>query len=269
VRDDELAEVAAAWLAEARAAWPAIAVDAQTFVDDTRARLAPEATAADARALHAADLWLASACAAGDTAALAAFDDQYLSPLTGVLRATGLAADQIDDAVQDLRTRLLVGDGRPRILDYAGRADLRLWVRTAAVRAGIDLIRQRRDLPIEDEELAAMPAILDDPELAHLKDRYRDELRGAVSDAITGLPPRDRLLLRYTYVDGLTVDRVGAIYGVHRATAARWVSAARDTLAEATRAALVAKLGVTPSELRSIARLVESQIELSLRRLLD
>ena len=223
----------------------------------------------DARSLHAADLSLAAACAAGDPAALAVFDEQYLAPLAGVLRATGLAADQIDDVMQELRARLLVGDGRPRILDYAGRADLRLWVRTAAVRAGIDLVRQRRDLPVEDEELAALPAILDDPELLHLKDRYRDELREAVGEAITQLPARDRLLLKYTYVDGLNVDKVGAIYGVHRATAARWVGAARDALAESSRKLLVARLGVTPSELRSIARLVESQLDLSLRRLLD
>ncbi len=268
MHDDELAAVVAEWLAAAHAAWPAITGDEQAFVEQLRGRLAPEAGPAEARSLHAADLWLATACAAGEPAALAAFDEHFLSPLPGVLRSTGLSPDQLDDVIQELRARLLVGDGRPRILDYAGRADLRLWVRTAAVRASIDVIRQRRDLPIEDEELAAMPALLDDPELAHLKDRYRDELRGAVGEAITQLPARDRLLLKYTYVDGLTVDKVGAIYGVHKATAARWIGAARDALASATHRLLVARLGVTTSELRSIARLVESQLELSLRRLL-
>ena len=266
--DIDLGAVADQWLAEARAAWPGVALDERVFVDHLLARLAPDAGPAEARALHAADLWLATACAAGDATALAEFDQRYLAPLGGVLRASGLAPDQIEEVVQELRIRLMVGDGRPRILDYAGRADLRLWVRTAAIRAGIDLIRQRRELTIDDEELAAVPALLDDPELAHLKDRYRDELRTAVSEAIGALAARDRLLLKYTYVDGLTVDRVGAIYNVHRATAARWVAAAREALADATHGLLVRRLGVTASELRSIARLVESQLELSLRRLL-
>ena len=86
--------------------------------------------------------------------------------------------------------------------------------------------------------------------------------------AIRELEPRDRLLLKYHYLDGLTVDRIGALYTVHRATAARWIAAAREMLATRTQRILLEKLRVTPSELRSIARLVESQLDLSMRRLL-
>src|SRR5439155_17675697 len=112
-------------------------------------------------------------------------------------------------------------------LDYSGRADLRMWIRTTAVRLAIDLLRRKRALPIDDDELAALPALADDPEVAHLKDRYRDELRTAIGEAIGALEARDRLLLKYHYVDGLAIDRIGALYGVHRATAARWLGAAR------------------------------------------
>jgi len=259
-----------AWIQAGRDAWPAIAVEPDGFVAYVIERAPAGASDDELRAVHAADLWLAAACVCGDAAACAAFDARYLAPLDPVLAATGLAPHQIDDVKQELRKKLLVGDGdRPRLADFSGRADLRTWVRTAAVRAGIDLVRARRDLPADDEELAALPAIADDPELLHLKDRYRGELRDAVTTAIGALAPRERLLLKYHYLDDLGVDPIAAMYGVHRATAARWIVAAREALADRAQRLLIAKLGVTRSELRSIARLVESQLDVSMRRLLQ
>lgn len=269
MRDDELAAIAATWLAEARAAWPDVVVDGDAFVAQLAARLPADAQADHARAIHVSDLWLTTACAAGNANAIAAFDEHYIAPLGVLLRPTGLDVDQIDEVKQELRRKLLVADGEvPRIADYSGRADLRMWIRTAAIRTSIDLIRRRRDLPIDDEELAAVPALSDDPELAHLKDRYRDELRAAVTEAIALIAPRDRLLLKYHYIDGFGIDRLAAIYGIHRATAARWLGSAREALAYQAHRLLVSRLGVSASELRSIARLVESQLDLSMRRLL-
>ena len=260
----DLDEVVAGWLGAARAAWPGVALDEARFVAYVAERLGSVA------AIHAADLWLAAACADGDPAALAVFDERMIAPLDRVLGRAGLDADQIDEVKQELRKKLLVaGESRARIVDYSGRADLKTWIRTAAVRAGIDLIRQRRDVPVDDEELVALPLIADDPELAHLKDRYRDDLRAAVAEAMAMLEVRDRALLKLAYVDGLGIDGIGTLHGVHRATAARWVAAARETLADRVQRTLIDRLGVSRSELRSIARLVESQLDVSVRRLLS
>src|SRR5580693_185883 len=103
--------IRAAWIADARAAWPEIVVDEAAFAAQIAARLAPDATPDQARAVHAADLWIAGACAAGDARALALFDERYIGPLGGVLRATGLDPDQIDEVRQELRRKLLVADG--------------------------------------------------------------------------------------------------------------------------------------------------------------
>jgi RNA polymerase sigma-70 factor (ECF subfamily) len=269
VTDDERTAVTIEWLASARRAWPTIVLDEPAFVARVLARLPPDVDGAFARAIHIADLWLSTACAAGDPAALAELDARYIAPLGGVLGATGLAADEIDEVKQELRRKLLVADdGAPRIADYSGRADLRIWLRTIATRTAIDLKRRRRDLPVEDDELAALPAIEDDPELAHLKVRYRNELRDAVAAALARLEPRERLLLKYHYVDGHGIDRIAPIYSVHRATAARWLGAAREALADRVHRLLSERLGVTASELHSIARLVESQLDLSIGRLL-
>jgi RNA polymerase sigma-70 factor (ECF subfamily) len=262
--DTVLAAVIERWLVEAKATWPGVAVDDTAFVGYVGARVTSSIDA-----IHATDLWLALACANGDGGACELFDRQMIARLRPVLGQFGLSADELDETLQKLRAKLLVGDGDgPRIVDYSGRADLRMWLRTIAVRAAIDLRRGHRDAQADDDELAAQPGIADDPELIHLRDRYRDELAAAVTTAIRELDARDRLLLKYHYLDGLTVDRIGAMYTIHRATAARWVAAARETLATHTQRILIDKLRVTPSELRSIARLVESMLDLSMRRLL-
>lgn len=260
------AEEAARWWADARAAWPQLQLSSDALRDYVATRLL---RVADAATVHAADLYLCAACVAGEPAAIAAFDEHVIAQLTPVLAQLGLTRDEADEVRQQLRDKLLVADGAaPRLVDYSGRADLRTWVRTAAVRAGIDLLRRRKPGTGDEDRLAALPALADDPELAHLKQRYAGELAAAVSAALAELAPRDRLLLKYAYLDGLTVEQIGGVYGVHRATAARWVAAARDRLSAETHARLIARLGLTPSELRSVARLVESQLDLSLGQLL-
>jgi RNA polymerase sigma-70 factor (ECF subfamily) len=262
---------AAAWVAAGRAGWPQLDQDEQRFVAHVGACVA---AGADPATLAAADLWLARACLDHHPAALRTIDG-LIASLRPVVSAMKLRDDQIDELLQELRKKVLVGDGgddggRPRLADYSGRADLRTWLRTAATRAAIDVLRRRQDaaLPDDDDDVLASPALAADPELMMLKARHRDQFRDAVTAAIGGLPPRDRALLRFHYVEGYAIDRIGAVYGVHRATAARWLVAAREALASATQRRLCAALGASPSEVRSLARLVESQLELSLRRLL-
>jgi RNA polymerase sigma-70 factor (ECF subfamily) len=74
--------------------------------------------------------------------------------------------------------------------------------------------------------------------------------------------------LRHHYIDTLTIDEIGALYGVHKTTAFRWLEAARTTLAKRTQNAFRARVQLTASEMQSVVRLLESNIELSLRRVL-
>src|SRR5262249_43055522 len=83
------------------------------------------------------------------------------------------------------------------------------------------------EVPVEDEILAALPAEGSDPEIEHFKRLYAAEFRAALSEAIAGLASRERNLLRHGFADALSIDQIGALYGVHRSTAARWIHAAR------------------------------------------
>lgn len=59
------------------------------------------------------------------------------------------------------------------------------------------------------------------------------------------------------------------MYRVHLATVARWVDKARETLLENSRSILMAQLRVDLSEVESILRLIESQLEVSAVNLLE
>jgi len=105
-----------------------------------------------------------------------------------------------------------------------------------------------------------------DPELDYLRELYRDAFADAIRAAVAMLSQRDKSLLRYQLAEGLTIDVIAAIHGVHRATAALWVAAARDTLVEPARRILAERLGASTQEVESIIRLVRSRIDVSLER---
>jgi RNA polymerase sigma-70 factor, ECF subfamily len=253
----------------ARAAWPGIDLAFEVFARYVSSRLAergePEAAA---RQLRTSDLYLACACSRGDAQAIAAFEHHCLDGLGVTLRKmAGMTPDIAAEVKQVLRLRLLVGDTRPPgILHFSGRGELRRWLRVLAVREALVLTqRARRESPVEEEalEIALLPAL--DLEKEYLKKLYQKEFTHAITDALDTLTPRDQVVLRQVFVDGLNVDELGGLYHVHRATAARWLARAQVALSKRTRAILMRKLAVNPGELISILRLLRSGFELSLR----
>lgn len=222
--------------------------------------------------LHHGDLLWARALAAGDVAALERYERELVPLIEAQLRRRGHAADAVADVQQVLRARLLVGDGAgPAVARYEGRGPLRGWVLVSALREAVRARRRaEREPALGDDALAALSdrgagvvggaAGAGEPG----KERYREAFRAAFRAAIAQLSPRDRNLLRMHLIDGLTIDQVGAIQGVHRATAARWIERAREAVARAVRRELMRELGTDPFEAEEVLRWVQSRIELSL-----
>lgn len=223
--------------------------------------------------MHCPDLFLACGCAAGDQPALAAFDESVLSQAVPVLHRMGFSASQIDEALQVVRAKLLVAGEpghRPLIASYAGRGALVGWVRTTARRTALSTRRNKDEQiggvdPGRGLERMLPPA---DMELEYLKGRYQPEFKQAVEDAIATLPAEQVKILRLHYTEGLSIDRIGALLNVHRATAARWIRAASEAVRDETRRRLHERLRLSVNELDSLAGLVQSQLHLSLSRLL-
>jgi RNA polymerase sigma-70 factor, ECF subfamily len=214
----------------------------------------------------AADLYLACACCDGDERALAAFDAIFLSQVPQLLARLESAPAELDEVRQRLRERLFVAG---KIAEYRGQGRMGSWLRVVAMRTALNLRAGRKEQLGGDERAADALAADDDPELELLRARYKGEFRAAFSAALDGLPPRDRTLLRMQLLDGLNIDAIGQLYGVHRATVARWLGAAREQLFTRTRDHLHRELGVTPAEFASLVRLVRSQLDVSVCRILS
>jgi RNA polymerase sigma-70 factor (ECF subfamily) len=256
------------WYATGAAAWPGIYVDPAAFRRFVVARVRVE----DAPTVrpHGGDFYIACACAARSTKAIEAFCARYLGAFRDRLRRIDPSPAFHDDVMQMVRERLMVGkDGvPPRIIQYKGRGPLESWVAVTILRAAVRLQRASK-LAKRSEQRRELPdARTIDPELEYLKRRFRRQFEQALSEALAGLASRPRELLRMRYVHGCSIDEMGAHYGVHRATAARWITAVERDLFAETRRRLSEKLKLGENEMQSLSRVLMSQMDVSLSALI-
>lgn len=260
-------------LDEAKAALGSFAASDEGFAAHLGGVLAADATPDTLTRLRAGDLYLAYGCAAGETLALEAFEVEFGRDIDLAIARSGNVNLAKDEFRQLVRNKLFVAapGRRPKIADYAGRGDLRSWVRVTALRMIVDLVRQHagdREVPLEAEALSAIPSPGDDPELDYIQRVFKTEFREALQTAFARLTPRERNLLRHQVLHGLNIDQVGALYRVHRTTAFRWIEKARRSLLQHARDALKQRLHVQSGEFLSIMRVVQGDLEVSVRRLL-
>jgi RNA polymerase sigma-70 factor (ECF subfamily) len=218
---------------------------------------------------HAEDLFLVVAVLEGDARALAALDRAFLRPACMVAARIDGGRPFLDDVEQQLRLKLLAGP-EPKLRDYAGTGGLLEWLRVAALRTAMNLKRSDRRL-VPSDELPIDPMSLIEGtniEVQALKGRYLEDFRRALEASFLRLGVRERTLLRLHFVDGLNIDAIGTIYGAHRATVARWLVAIRRALFDEMRSVLAGQHMMGSHSVRSLYRLLEPELHLTLSRLL-
>jgi RNA polymerase sigma-70 factor (ECF subfamily) len=213
------------------------------------------------------DLYLAWACADGDPCALAHFDRIYLAPRDFHGRLN-LSPDVVDELRQQVRIRLLVGDS-PRIGRYSGRGPLAAWVRTCAVRLGLNVLSAWKSRASDIEALDALVADGAGPEQAVLRARYAGKFQFALERSFLALGQREKALLRMHYVDGLGIEAIGQVHRVHRATVARWLAAVRERVLMNLWEELEAGLCATSSECRGLLASMRQHLEIDFERVLE
>jgi RNA polymerase sigma-70 factor, ECF subfamily len=228
---------------DARRRWPHVALDAGPFASFVRERLAGGDEAASIDRLQMLDLYLACACARGLAPATAAFREAYLPHVRSSLRCLDMDAETIDGVAHGLFDELLdrTHGGPPGISRYGGRSSLLAWVLVKATRKALT-VRERQGRP---SERGSMNAIVADPELARLKVLYRESFHAAFREAARGLSSRERNLLRYRFVERLTIEEVARLYGLERRTALEWQDRACRALIDGTRGRLVTAAAIS------------------------
>ena len=270
MKGNELEALLSERLERARLRWPTVVLAPDQFARHLAERVCDDVPTA--AALRTDDLYLACACANGDDAAVVAFRDEFMRGVRVALSRFN-DATLCDEMCQMVMEKLFVGSATrpPAIGKYSGRGSLQAWVNVMAVRDTYTRLRLKpREQPDDDIDLLVERAIdvREDSELAQLKAMYREQFKSAFSQALEILSPRDRNVLRHECVDDLNIDKIGELYGVHRATVARWRTRARQQLFEHTRAVFERDLNVSGGEFQSIMRLIHSQLGGSLPRLL-
>jgi len=217
--------------------------------------------------LHAADLYLAIGCALGDPIALQLFEDGILTDAARAIRRYDSSHAFGAEVMQRIRIHLLVADRDvPRIGRYDGRASLRAWVGTCAVRMALYVmrgVRNAKEIAIEwPDVIAELPT--GQIELEAVRLRYADAFRTAWRDACARLTPRHRTMLRMCFVEGASVDHIATTYAVHRVTVWRWLENAKARVLVGIRVRLGELLPASDPGTGSLLALIGSQLELGL-----
>jgi RNA polymerase sigma-70 factor (ECF subfamily) len=240
-------------LRRARARWPEVTFPLVAFASAAPSVVYPE------------ELCLALACAAGDAAAMAVFEAEFLpEAISGPVRLSsvpGFAAE----VAQALRVRLFVaGSERPALIgDYDGSASLLTWTRAVARRCALEELRARK-APISDPEGLSRLISAGTPEASLAQDRLRDDFRVALGAAVGSLTARDRSMLRRHLNEGIPIEGLARAYGVHRSSIVRWLAMARATVQERTRQHLARMLGHTEEEVDSLLRAARSRLDIDI-----
>ena len=211
---------------------------------------------------RADDLFLVAATLEGTPGALALLDTQ-IAAAAAVVARIDRTPSFIDDVKQEVRLKLLTGDA-PKLWTYSGVGSLLDWLRVIATRAALNLKRTDRLRPGDD----IPEAVLGGQEAQQLKRWYLADLHRALEASFQRLVVRDRTLLRLHFVDRLNIERIGAVYGVNRATVARWLVAIRTRLFEDVRSELGARHGLDTAEVKSLYRLMERDVHVTMSRIL-
>jgi RNA polymerase sigma-70 factor (ECF subfamily) len=213
----------------------------------------------DDRASHeaidrAAELYLARACAEGDTAAIAAFEAEFFAEVRICHARTQPRGLGLDELEQRIRDKLFVGRA---IASFSGKGDLRRWLRVLTTRVIFDHARGRHfEVPLEDELLAA-PQSSADAALAKLE--LRAEIGAALRQAMAIMTDRQKLLL-LTEIRGTPLSGLATTYGVTMRSVRRWAADAHDAFLAAFRRALGARLRIASGELSSVLAFARSQL---------
>jgi RNA polymerase sigma-70 factor (ECF subfamily) len=239
--------------------WPDLDVSLDSFrahVEDRRI----DGACATARA---ADLLLVVAALHGSRGALKHLDELLIRASAAVSKLDGTAAF-MDEVRQELRVKLVVGPS-PRLKSYAASGALVDWLRVAALRVALNLKRANRLIPTEDPPFDVVLGVTSDEALTDL---YAGDLKNALEASFRALTSRERTLLRLHFIEGLNIERIGIMYHVHRATVARWLVAIRRKLFEHAKAQLAGRYGLDSAELKSLYRLLERNVQVTISRLL-
>lgn len=217
---------------------------------------------------HGAELFLAFCCGRNEDMAIRILEQCYHGELDVHLVRSGFDDATRQDVFQQLMLHLCAGN-QPRILTYAGKASLAAWLKVATLRFAINM---KPRTPVANSELGelAISRLVDEtlsPELQLTIEGARPLFQAGLARAMSKLSDRDRTILRLFFAEGVSNESIAKLYGVHRATSARWIADIRRRIFDEVHLTVTRDFGLRSSEFESLALLIRSELQLSFRHL--
>lgn len=256
---------------DGQAAWPQLRLTPEQLVTFLARQLPPESATPEAvGALRVRDLYFLCAFVLRQRAADIVMQTEYLPKVRQALLQHGTPEALIADIQQDLCKRLIEQqDPKVGRRGYSGRGELAGWLCTVALReVGQRHKRRQREVGLDQ---SAAERLLDqhkDPEMDLLTGTLKQAFHEAFREALAALTSRERNLLRYHFLAGLSIDQIGDIYHVHRATAARWLTRTQEVLGTQTRERFLLRTQLSADSLPFIMDQIKSQLSVNLGNLL-
>jgi RNA polymerase sigma-70 factor len=196
---------------------------------------------------HAVELYLTAACRLGRRSALEALDEQFVEQLRVKVRNLVGEPWMVDDVLQEVRSRLLAGPCG-KLAFYRGTGPLAGWMRAIALNIAKDHLRDRTSrrrlqaaLHFQLRADASEMGVPNDDITPRTLGRERYQACSeAMRKAFESLSPDKRKLLHDHFLRQRSIDVLGAVYLVNRATVARRINRAADDVRRSARRFLAA-----------------------------
>ena len=184
--------------------------------------------------IHADELVLALACIKGNERAWEAFSFGYRTAIyeaaCAIASDVSLAREISDSLSAELYGLDTETPGRKsRLAYFHGRSSLKTWLRALVYQKFVDEYRRQRRLEPLPEN-GEIPSTGSGAVTAEDDQRYSDLLSEALGVILRELPPADKMLLSFYYVQRLTLKQIGRVTYQHEATVSRHMEAVRKKM---------------------------------------
>jgi RNA polymerase sigma-70 factor (ECF subfamily) len=191
--------------------------------------------------LHAKELILARACAAGHSKAwetlLTRYRDFLYQTAISIAKDEAIGRELADSLYADLySSESRAGRRMSKLNSYTGVGTLTSWLCTVLVRAYIDRYRSEKRLVSLDETMEEDPRLI--TAASEVVVSVDPRLEDATDEALSSLSPEDGYILVSHFLDGRTLADIASSLNVHESTASRRVEKITSRLRNKVVAAL-------------------------------
>lgn len=208
------------------------------------------------------EITLAAGCDLKLPEAIAAFERAYIARIPPMLRGQGFSADQIDEAMQRVRTDLLLvheGESQIRLCRYAGSGRLASLVRVCAMRYA-----RRVEGGSAYDEMAERWSY--DPASDRLTGELGQLFKAAFATALGQCNANEKVLLRMVFVENLTYREVAELFRTSKSTVCRQLADVERRLVRHLAAVWRKQTDGSLSE--DLGEIIAGHLDLSMSRLL-